>query len=89
MQLFHKVGISFFYYYFTSRLTAVNGRKLILLTSYRNRVMYDGNTIKRRCYHDYDETELIIPDYDPYNPKPYPGDIKPGYYSKAQGQEAS
>jgi hypothetical protein len=31
-----------------------------------------------------DETELIIPDYDPYNPKPYPGDIKPGYYSKTQ-----
>ena len=29
-----------------------------------------------------DETELIIPDYDPINPKPYPGDIKPGYYSK-------
>ena len=27
------------------------------------------------------ETELIIPDYEPYNPKPYPGDIKPGYYS--------
>ena len=31
-----------------------------------------------------DETELIIPAYDPYNPKPYPGDIKPGYYSKAK-----
>ena len=31
----------------------------------------------------HDETELIIPDYDPYNPKPYPGDIKPGYYSQA------
>jgi len=30
-----------------------------------------------------DETELIIPDYDPYELKPYPGDIKPGYYSKA------
>jgi hypothetical protein len=28
-----------------------------------------------------DETELIIPDYDPYNPKPYPGDIKPDSYS--------
>jgi hypothetical protein len=28
-----------------------------------------------------DETELIIPDYDPYDPKPYPGDIKPGSYS--------
>ena len=31
-----------------------------------------------------DETELIIPNYDPYNPKPYPGDIKPGSYSKAK-----
>jgi hypothetical protein len=30
------------------------------------------------------ETELTIPDYDPYNPKPYPGDIKPGYYNKTQ-----
>ncbi len=26
--------------------------------------------------------ELIIPDYDPINPKPYPGDIKPGSYSQ-------
>jgi len=25
---------------------------------------------------------LIIPDYDPIEPKPYPGDIKPGYYGK-------
>ena len=32
----------------------------------------------------HDETELIIPAYDPYNPKPYPGDIKPGDYSKAK-----
>jgi hypothetical protein len=32
----------------------------------------------------HDETDLIIPDYDPYNPKPYAGDIKPGYYTKAQ-----
>ncbi|MFZ2036996.1 MAG: hypothetical protein WAU62_08795 [Dehalococcoidales bacterium] len=32
----------------------------------------------------HDETETIIPDYDPYNPKPYPGDIKPAYYNKAQ-----
>ena len=31
-----------------------------------------------------DQTELIIPDYDPYNPKPYPGDIKPGSYSEAK-----
>jgi hypothetical protein len=30
------------------------------------------------------ETELIIPDYDPYDPKPYPGDIKPGHYSKTK-----
>ena len=29
------------------------------------------------------ETELIIPDYDPYNTKPYPGDTKSGTYSKA------
>ena len=32
----------------------------------------------------HDETDLIIPDYDLHNPKPYPGDIKPGYYTKAQ-----
>ena len=32
----------------------------------------------------HDETELIIPAYDPYNPKPYPGDIKHGDYSKAK-----
>ena len=31
-----------------------------------------------------DETELIISDYDPYNPKPYLGDIKPGYYSQVK-----
>ena len=31
-----------------------------------------------------DETELIIPEYDPYNPKLYPGDIKPGYYTEAK-----
>ncbi len=29
------------------------------------------------------EAELIIPDYDSINPKTYPGDIKPGSYSKA------
>jgi hypothetical protein len=28
--------------------------------------------------------EVIIPDYDPYDPKPYPGDIKPGEYSQAE-----
>lgn len=27
---------------------------------------------------------LIIPDYDPYDPKPYPGDIKPGSYTESQ-----
>jgi len=27
---------------------------------------------------------IIIPDYDPYNPTPYPGSIKPGYYSKSE-----
>ena len=32
----------------------------------------------------YHETELIIPDYDPINPKSYPGDIKPGYYTEAK-----
>jgi hypothetical protein len=31
-----------------------------------------------------EKAELIIPDYDPYNPKPYLGDIKPGYCSKAK-----
>ena len=30
------------------------------------------------------DTELIIPDYDPYDPKPYPGDIKPDSYNKAK-----
>jgi len=30
------------------------------------------------------ETIIIIPDYDPYNAKPYPGDIKPGYYIKSE-----
>ena len=30
------------------------------------------------------ETELIIPDYDPNKPEPYPGDIKPGYYSEPE-----
>lgn len=28
------------------------------------------------------EQLIIIPEYDPIDPKPYPGDIKPGYYSK-------
>ncbi len=30
------------------------------------------------------EKELIIPDYDPINPQPYPGYVKPGTYGKAQ-----
>jgi hypothetical protein len=30
------------------------------------------------------EAVIIIPDYDPYNPKPYPGDIKPGCYSRSE-----
>ena len=32
----------------------------------------------------HDKTELIIPDYDSIDPKPYPGDIKPGSYTKAK-----
>ncbi len=27
---------------------------------------------------------LIIPDYDPYEPCLYPGDIKPGYYNATE-----
>ena len=27
---------------------------------------------------------LIIPDYAPYGPRLYPGDIKPGYYDEKQ-----
>ena len=30
------------------------------------------------------EVIIIIPEYDPYNAKPYPGDIKPGNYSKSE-----
>ena len=37
----------------------------------------------------HDETELIIPDYDPYNPKSYPGDIEPGTHSKPPSKEVS
>ena len=29
------------------------------------------------------EARIIIPDYDPDKAEPYPGDIKPGYYSKS------
>jgi hypothetical protein len=32
----------------------------------------------------HDDTELIIPDSDPYDPKPYPGNIKPGTYSQTK-----
>ena len=31
-----------------------------------------------------DQTELIIPDYDPYDPKSYTGAIKPGSYSQVK-----
>ena len=31
-----------------------------------------------------DEETIIIPDYDPYNAKPYPGDIKPGCYRRSE-----
>jgi hypothetical protein len=30
------------------------------------------------------EAKIIIPDYDPDKAEPYPGDIKPGYYSKSE-----
>jgi|GEM_PF-968558 hypothetical protein len=30
------------------------------------------------------EVIIIIPEYDPHNAKPYPGDIKPGSYSKSE-----
>lgn len=30
---------------------------------------------------------LLIPDYDLYDPQPYPGDIRPGYFSQAEVQE--
>jgi hypothetical protein len=32
----------------------------------------------------HDDTDLLIPDYDPYNPKPYPREIKPGCYCEAK-----
>lgn len=31
-----------------------------------------------------DREFLLIPDYCPIDPKPYPGDIKPGYYTRDQ-----
>ena len=31
-----------------------------------------------------DEETIIIPNHDPYNPKSYPGDIKPGCYSRSE-----
>ena len=30
------------------------------------------------------EPKLLIPDYDPYKPEPYPGDIYAGYHSEAE-----
>jgi len=33
------------------------------------------------------EPRLLIPDYDPNKLKPYPEDIKPGYYSEAEVSE--
>ena len=30
------------------------------------------------------EARILIPDYDPDNAEPYPGNIKPGYYSKSE-----
>ena len=35
-------------------------------------------------YHD--GKFLVIPDYDPIHPKPYPGDIKPGEYTMPEVQ---
>jgi hypothetical protein len=46
--------------------------------------MYGSNTIKGDATMITNETELIIPDYDPNKPEPYPGDIKPGYYSEPE-----
>jgi len=46
-------------------------------------VIYGSKTIKGVAIMNQ-ETELLISDYGPYNPKPYPGDIKPGSYSKAK-----
>ena len=31
-----------------------------------------------------DDETIIIPDYDPYNQQPYPGDIKPGCYRRSE-----
>ena len=31
-----------------------------------------------------DNETIIIPDYDPYNAKPYPGGIKPGCYRRSE-----
>jgi hypothetical protein len=33
------------------------------------------------------EARIIIPYYDPDNAEPYPGNIKPGYYSKSKVEE--
>jgi len=47
--------------------------------------MYGSNTIKGDATM-HDDTDLLIPDYDPVNPKPYPGDIKPGYTAKSRSR---
>lgn len=31
--------------------------------------------------------DLLIPDYDPYSAKPYPGNIQPGHYNEKEVQE--
>jgi hypothetical protein len=31
-----------------------------------------------------DDETIIIPEYDPYNPKPYPEDIKPNCYRRSE-----
>jgi hypothetical protein len=51
--------------------------------------MYGSNTIKGDDKMINKEVTLLIPDYDPYNRKPYPGDIKPDFIHGAPGQEAS
>ena len=50
--------------------------------------MYVPKTITMKGDNIMNSRErLCIPDYDPDNPKPYPGDIKPGYYSQADVKE--
>jgi hypothetical protein len=49
--------------------------------------MYGSNTIKGDDKMINNEVILLIHDYDPYNRKPYPGDIKPGSYTERQGKK--